>query len=80
MFTGVSSCAAFAASYGTVVFAVLQRPNVTKARKSLPVILDARWTNLVRRALASIWSAEKNSVTFSTMLNHGSAIAVSFPS
>ena len=57
-----------------------QRPTVTKARNSLPVIFEARWTNFVRRALASIWSAAKNSVSFVTVLSHGSALAVSSPS
>jgi hypothetical protein len=77
--TGWSSCAALAANCATEVCALLQRPKVTNASKSLPVILEARWTNFVRRALASICSVEKNSVTFSTMLIQASAIAVSFP-
>src|SRR5262245_6595663 len=44
------------------------------------MILDVRRTKPVRRAHASIWAVAKNSVTFSTMPSHGSAIAVSFAS
>src|SRR5262249_19158951 len=75
---GLGNCAPFAASWAKEVLVVLQAPNVTKARKTLPVILDARWTKPVRRALASMWSAEKNSVSLVSALGSGSAIAVSF--
>src|SRR5882724_2833062 len=78
--TGCSTCAALAASWAKDVLGRLHRPKVTKARNSLPVIFEARWTNLLRRALASICSGDKNSVNFATVLIHGSAIAVSSPS
>src|SRR5712691_677516 len=58
-----SNWVTFAASCAKVVLASLQAPKVTKARKILPVIFDARFTKPVRRAAASICSAAKNSVS-----------------
>src|SRR5713101_7354539 len=80
MATGASNCAALAANWAKEVLGALHCPKVTNARNTLPVILEARWTNPVRRAQASIWAVAKNSVTFSTTPSHGSAIAVSFAS
>src|SRR5713226_10700588 len=80
MATGASNCAALAANWANEVLGALHCPKVTNARNTLPVILEARWTNPVRRAQASIWAVAKNSVTFSTTPSHGSAIAVSFAS
>src|SRR5919197_6436132 len=58
----------FAANCANVVLASLQAPNVTRARKSLPVIFDVRLTKPVRRAAASISSEEKKSVNMETAL------------
>src|SRR5262249_2956212 len=80
MSTGMGNCAALATNCPTEVLRVLHAPSVTNARNTLPVILEVRRTNPVRRAHASIWAVAKNSVTFSTMPSHGSAIAVSFAS
>src|SRR5713226_6827787 len=80
MATGASNCAALAANWANEVLGALHCPKVTNARNTLPVILEARWTNPVHRAQASIWAVAKNSVTFSTTPSHGSAIAVSFAS
>jgi hypothetical protein len=49
-----------------------------RARKSLPVIFDVRWTKPVRRAVASICSPAKNSVSIASALDGCSALAVSF--
>src|SRR5215510_4582860 len=49
-----------------------------RARKSLPVIFDVRWTKPVRRAVASICSPAKNSVSIASALDGCSAMAVSF--
>src|SRR5919205_3406489 len=57
-----------AANWANVVLASLQAPNVTRARKSLPVTFDVRLTKPVRRAAASISSEEKKSVNMDTAL------------
>src|SRR5438034_9059124 len=57
-----TTCVTFAANCANVVWASLQEPKVTRARKSLPVIFDARLTKPVRRAVASMSSEEKKSV------------------
>src|SRR5215813_6204524 len=49
-----------------------------RARKSLPVIFDVRWTKPVRRAVASICSPAQNSVSIASTLDGCSAMAVSF--
>src|SRR4029450_12206424 len=78
MLTCVPNCVAFAANGAKLVFASLQLPKVMRARKSLPVIFDVRWTNPVRRAVASICSPEKNSVSIASALDGCSTMAVSF--
>ena len=43
----------FAAHCANVVLPSLHVPNVMRARKSFPVLFDARWTKPVRRAVAN---------------------------
>src|SRR5262249_37289336 len=76
--TGVGNCAAFATSCPKEGVRILQAPPVTKDKNTLPVSLDVRRTNPVRRAQASIWAGGKNSVSLFTTPNPGSVIPVSF--
>src|SRR2546428_11164968 len=71
-----TTCVTFAANCANVVWASLQEPKVTRARKSLPVIFDARLTKPVRRAVASMSSEEKKSVN---MANAPNLATTSFP-
>jgi hypothetical protein len=76
--TGWHHWMAFAANGANVVFASRQAPKVTRARKRLPVIFDMRWTKPVRRAVASLSSAAKKSVTMVTALRVHAGIEGSF--
>ena len=64
---GSSHWGTCAASGAQVVLASLQAPKVTKARKIVPLIFDARFTKPVRRAAASICAAAKHSVSIAPM-------------
>jgi hypothetical protein len=75
--TGWHNWVACAANCANAVLASLQAPKVTRARKSLPVIFEVRWTMPVRRAVASLSSAAKKSVNMVTALRVQAGIEVS---